>query len=120
MREITSHKINSLNDSIVIQADEPGHGNASHNYTVSIKDSDSTPITTIAFQNGPILEVGYNGISNEALLAIVEDRLKGFQSSSYACQENADALTNIQKAIECLHQRTMGRTQRNVEGTHRV
>jgi len=50
-----------------------------------------------------------NGISNEALLAIVEDRLKGFQSGQYACRENALALTKLQEAMMWLHSRTRER-----------
>ena len=72
------------------------------------------------FQNGPIGEFGVNGISNEALLAIVEDRLKGFQSGDYACRENALALTKLQEAMMWLHSRTRARVARGVEGTHQV
>jgi hypothetical protein len=71
----------------------------------------------VRFQDGPIQETGVNGISNEALLAIVEDRLAGFQSGQYACRENAIALTKIQEAMMWLHKRTRDRAARGVEGT---
>lgn len=71
----------------------------------------------INFQNGPIAESGVNGISNEALLAIVEDRLIGFQSGEYACRENAIALTKLQEAMMWLQKRTRDRVARGVEGT---
>jgi hypothetical protein len=71
----------------------------------------------IDFQNGPIKEAGVNGISNEALLAIVEDRLACFQSGEYACRENAIALTKIQEAMMWLQKRTRDRVSRGVEGT---
>lgn len=64
-----------------------------------------------------IAEAGVNGISNEALLAIVEDRLLGFQSGEYACRENAVALTKIQEAMMWLQKRTRDRAARGVEGT---
>ena len=75
---------------------------------------------TISFQNGPIGEVGVNGVSNEALLAVVEDRLLGFQSGPYACRDNAVALTKIQEAMMWLQKRTHERMARGVEGTHKV
>jgi hypothetical protein len=64
--------------------------------------------------------VGVNGITNEVLLAIVADRLRGFQSSPYACQENAEALECTEAALRRLHDRTRAREARGVEGTHTV
>ena len=98
--------------------DEPGPGNACHAYRISIDTGKSIDRTNIEFQNGPIQEVGVNGISNEALLAIVEDRLLGFQNGQFACRENAVALTKIQEALMWLGKRTRDRLARGVEGTH--
>lgn len=123
MRNITSHKVNGLNEALQIEVtDEPGAGGANHQYIVSFGDSDdptglSQQTMLVAFQNGPIKEAGVNGISQEALLAIVEDRLKSFQAGPYACRENALALTHIQEAMHWLHHRTNERQQRGVEGT---
>jgi hypothetical protein len=69
------------------------------------------------FQNGPIQEVGVNGISIEALLAIVEDRLIGFQSGQFSCREKDVALTKVQEALMWLGKRTRDRVARGVEGT---
>ncbi len=123
MRTLTSHTVNGLNEVLVVEVlDEPGQGNACHEYLVRGLEGPLAhhPIksTQISFQNGPIKESGYNGISNEVLLAIVEDRLKGFQSGAYACRENALALTKIQEAMHWLHHRTRERVSRGVEGTH--
>lgn len=122
MRNITSHMVNGLNEAICIDVlDEPGAGGANHEYQIRGFQGpiDHHPIATTAihFQNGPIAENGYNGISNEALLAIVEDRLKGFQSGRYACRENALALTHLQESMHWLHHRTRERVARGVEGT---
>ena len=122
-RSLTSHKVNGLNESInIIVMDEPGQGNACHHYRVEpITDQHPQGAINpaeIKFQNGPIAVAGVNGLSNEALLAIVEDRLKGFQSGQYACRENAIALTHIQDAMHWLHHRTWERLARGVEGTH--
>lgn len=122
-REILSHKVNSLNECIVVEAvDEPGSGNASHQYRISGMKGplDNHPIPTIdiRFQNGPIKESGANGITNEALLAIVIDRLQAFQTSNFACRENAIALTKLEEAQHWLKHRTEARVARGVEGTH--
>lgn len=128
MRELTGHKINGCNDSITINVmDEPGHGGACHNYQIEWQDCTVDPpgvshqggnTIAINFQNGPIKEVGTNGVTHEALLAILIDRLQGFQSGQYACRENALALTKLEEAQMWLQKRTRDRLARGVEGTH--
>ena len=131
VRELTSHKVNPANEKLQIQVlDEPGAGGANHLYGVyglhtgtnksadgSIRDD---TCIKVLFQNGPIPECGVNGVTHEALLAIVEDRLKSFQCGPFACRENAVALTKIQEAMMWLHKRTRDREARGVEGTHTV
>lgn len=124
MRELTSHKVNGLNEALLVNVlDAPGAGNACHEYQVrkfvtgEPDDTADVELCNVRFQNGPIAEAGINGISNEALLAIVEDRLKGFQSGEYSCRENALALTHLQEAMHWLHHRTRERLSRGVEGT---
>lgn len=131
-RKLTSHKVNGLNDALdVVVLDQPGQGNACHRYAITGFDTDKNPSAIdyngykasystcgIMFQNGPILESGVNGISNESLLAIIEDRLIGFQSGQFACRENAIALTKIQEAMMWLLKRTRDRMARGVEGTN--
>lgn len=125
MRELTSHKVNGLNEELRIQVmDDPGQGGACHVYDIvtteqATDDDEGGEIRhVIYFQNGPIAESGVNGISNESLLAIVEDRLIGFQSGKFACRENAVALTKIQEAMMWLQKRTLDRIRRGVEGTN--
>ena len=121
MRELTSHKVNGLNEALIIEVlDEPGVGNACHNYAITAVEH-CLPVygIPIDFQNGPIKEVGVNGISVESLLAVCEDRLIGFQSGEYACRENAIALTKLQEAMMWLQKRTRDRTARGVEGTNK-
>lgn len=122
MRELTSHKVNGLNEALRIEVlDGPGHGNACHIYRIAVLNGTEVakPVCVdVAFQNGPIAEAGVNGISQEALLAIVEDRLIGFQSGPFSCRENAIALTKIQEAMMWLQKRTRDRMARGVEGTN--
>ncbi len=123
IRELTSHKVNGLNEALKIEVlDEPGPGNACHLYRIAPVNGEEVSkgfCCDIEFQNGAILEAGFNGISNEALLAVVEDRLIGFQSGQFACRENAIALTKLQEAMMWLQKRTRDRMARGVEGTHK-
>ena len=76
MLEITSHKVNGLNEALRIQVlDEPGSGGAFHEYLISSEPQNGGVSCKICFQKGPIKENGVNGISGEALLAIVRHRL---------------------------------------------
>lgn len=116
MRELTGHKVNPANDVISVFAmDEPGSGGANHIYDCTIPDGQTV---TIAFQDGPIAEVGVNGLTHEVLLAIVIDRMQAFQRGPYSCRENALALTKLEEAQHWLLARTRERMARQVEGTH--
>lgn len=118
MRELTDHKVNPANDTLKIEVtDEPGAGGANHRYEISGMNVGANRYL-ILFQNGPIGEVGVNGLTHEALIAIVVDRLRSFQAGSFACRENALALTKLEEAQHWLHHRTRARMARGVEGTH--
>ena len=57
-----------------------------------------------------------NGITQEALLAIVIDRLRSFQAGPFPTDENEDALIHCQEALNFLKLRTKKRLARGVEG----
>jgi hypothetical protein len=99
----------------VFALDEPGSGSASHSYRIT-PELEIGNLGEVNFQNGAILESGVNGVMNEDLLAIVIDRLQGFQSGKFACRENAIALTKTQEALMWLEKRTAEREVRGVEG----
>ena len=128
MRELTGHKVNGVNDGLSVCAiDGRGHGNANHVYEIEWGNTDGRDRTghdqrkvIVPFQNGPIAEVGTNGVTHEALLAILIDRLEGFQNGPYKCQENGDALNALTAAQHALKSRTVARAARGVEGTHKV
>ena len=113
-RELDGHKVNGANDRITIRVlDEPGPGNACHEYRAEGPGWRQS----ISFQNGPI-KAGINGTTHEVLLTILIDRLEGFQSGDYACEENATALGGLGWAVHLLKSRTEKRLARGVEGTH--
>lgn len=114
MRQITSHIVNPVNDKLKITVrDEPGAGGANHEYEIALPDGSGV---RIGFQNGPINEHGVNGITQEALLAIVADRLEAFQAGPFACTENLNALAHVHDAMTWLQSRTKARMARGVEG----
>ena len=120
-RTITAHKVNPVNDLITIEVmDTPGPGGANHFYNLEWPVAFGTEAIDIPFQCGPIQESGVNGVTHEALLAVVADRLKSFQAGPYACRENSLALTKIEEAMHWMHHRTITRMQRGVEGTSSV
>lgn len=116
LRELTSHKVNGLNELLRIEVlDEPGPGGACHKYHVGSVIGNAIGVL-IEFQKGPLKEAPPNGLSIEALLAIVKDRLEGFQSGPFACEPNQAALYYVGRAMEVLHGRTKERLERGVEG----
>ena len=94
--------------------------NAPHHFKVVKTDSPSEVVGEVHFQEGPIKEVGINGVNNEDLIAMVIARLESFQNSKFACRENAMAITKLQEAQLWLRARTMGREKRGVEGTSTI
>lgn len=127
MRTLTDHIVegDSANHQIRIHVtDEPGQGGANHAYSIAWTpipgptDSAQPNHVDIIFQNGPIKEFGVNGVTQEALLAIIIDRLRSFQAGPFSCRDNAVALTHCEEALMWLQRRTRERIKRGVEGTN--
>ena len=117
MRTIDTFKGNEANKGIEIEADDKAEGGASHNYTIHYDTGGGyMGANGIQFQKGAIKEVGHNGITDEALLSILIDRLRGFQSGPFSCRENALALTKLEEGMHWLNERTRDRVKRGVEG----
>lgn len=136
--KLTSHQVNELNETLeIIVADDPGVGGANHLYLVTglaggswvtpaisaahddglVSDGDSV---AIYFQNGPVPEHGANGVTHEVLLAILIDRLEGFQSGKFASKYNETALNYLKAAQNTLKARTAERLSQGIEGTLKV
>lgn len=132
MRNLTDHIVEggAAADIHIEVTDQPGKGGAYHSYAISgfhTKTNNSAEetmrdetIVRLFFQNGPIPEFGLNGVTQEALLTIVIDRLRSFQDGPFRCRENAIALTHCEEALMWLQKRTRDRIKRNVEGTHEI
>lgn len=122
MRTIHDHKVNGLNEALQIEAGEPGQGGAATSYRIFIPEwvalkPGVTVHYDLSFQDGPIKSpADYNGLTNEALIAVVIDRLRSFQSGQFSCRENAVALTKFEEGLMWLQKRTRDRQARGVEG----
>lgn len=120
MRKIETHVVSGDTAGSgleVLATDGPGPGGASHEYMLRYKAKGGASFfVPIWFQKGGIAEVGNNGFTNEALLAIVIDRLRSFQKGPFACAENKEALDHIERGLGWLHRRTKDRMARGVEG----
>jgi hypothetical protein len=108
------------NDKLRIEAvDNPDDGGASHHYRIFCPLTPEWHAWTVdlRFQSRPLSEVGCNGITNEALIAVLVDRLKGFQQGPNACYQNGMAILMLEEAAHWLNARTKDRVDRGVEGT---
>lgn len=118
------HPLLTNNYTIITHEENPQFG-APHHFQVQVSPAAELAghrgmMVKVDFQEGPIKEHGVNGIANEDALVMVLARLQGFQSTPYACEENAQAITHIEAALTVLRERTNKRVARNVEGTHIV
>lgn len=109
-----------LNESISIQTDAPDASGAAHSYGLSIQVEGEDSRRTcgyIQFQKGPRnVEGSTPGATEAALLTILIDRLRGFQSGPYACRENAIQLTHLEEALMWTKKRADDRAKRGVLG----
>ena len=90
-----------------------GDGTTVDGHTYEIIASESVQVLT--FQCGTVPDVGTNGATNEAILAIVKHRI-GVLNARFPCRENSLAITKIEEAIHWLEARTRARIARDVEG----
>ena len=69
----------------------------------------------IQFQNGPVEEVGVNGVQ---LLDVLEIAIRRYQmlNKSFPCRENSMVITKLQEAAMWDRERTAQRVTQGVEG----
>ena len=99
----------------VVVIDLPTHANACHKYEV--RDPMGGLLGSIHFQEGPIKEAGINGVQHAELLAILRDRLDGFQAGPFASGTNEVTRGFIDAAMASDATRTRLRVAAGVEGT---
>lgn len=115
MRTIIDHYDgHGLNESIEIRTDTPDQSGAAHNYEAWIGN---TRVAVVQFQKGPRnVEGSTPGMTEAAVLVVLIDRLRGFQSGPYSCRENAIQLTKLEETLHWTKARADARAARGVLG----
>lgn len=114
LRELSEHRLDDDSDpKLRIIANTRGHESGlAKSYTVGVTGKWGV---SIDFKS-----VGKeNGVTEEALLAIVIDRLRAHQKGPFRCDQNRQALDLAERTLLCLHDRTEDRRHRGVEGRER-
>jgi len=70
---------------------------------------------SFTFQDGPIKEVGVNGLQAADLLFFCKELFKSL-NKAFPCRENSITITKIEEAIHWQDARTKDRELRSVEG----
>lgn len=92
---------------------------AGHVYDVDVLDNSESELRTLAairFQNGPIRDVGINGITNEDLLVILIHRTETV-NEQFPCEENEAAIEFMRNALDAFNARVANRKARGVADT---
>lgn len=125
IRRLTDHQNNKFNRECVVVTtqDHPQQDGANHAYRIEVydryngkPDQGMKAHADLIFQNGGLKEVGPNGITDQALLAIVLDRIRGFNDGPYRCRENSIIITKLEEVMMWMEKRSNDRARRNVEG----
>lgn len=119
-REIKGHEVGEHFNHVHIYAmDAPQDNGASHQYRV--ERSDASQLGYVNFHRALPEEIemglGVNGITDEALLAILADRMKGLQDGPGSCKEFGIALKKIEEAAAVLNTRTRKMTEQKTGET---
>lgn len=124
------------NDYIIVEAGDEltdkqikgeGKSHASYNFFVkSVRGGEWSKSLNVRFHQGPLLEenpdgsvrqLPVQGVTNEAVLAMVLDRLEVFQKGKFACNQNQFAIERIKEAIDALKAREAERFKAGIVGT---
>lgn len=77
---------------------------------------------SISWQHGPLGRgedrKQPNGAFVETIIEAAVDRLRFYQTTEFACEENRQAIMSLDDALFVLNERTKNREARQVEGTH--
>lgn len=84
----------------------------------ALEEGDNVNELAIVLQNGTLTEAGINGVTAEDLLRVCREIFTCYQESQFACEENAEALDGINKALDAQARRMARRSEEGTEGTH--
>lgn len=117
-RTITEHQHDDLNKALTITAGEPGPFGAPNSYLIRWYEQDESGAEVeLDFQAGAAGEAGVNGITCEALIVPMLDRLRAFQDGPLKCTENEMVIHHLEQALFFCVARSERRIQAGVKGT---
>ena len=125
MKDITTHHDgHGFNESIRVSARDI-HNNVPYEYVMLIPlgaTGAGIPMYTergnIRYQRGPVGAAGsQDGVTELAVLAVVEDRLSCHQEGPFACEENKVALQHIRAAMKLMRNRADRRADQGTLNT---
>jgi hypothetical protein len=129
-RPLYDHMVNRFNRECinVLTADERASDNAHHAYVIGVsrgaecstERDEVVERCELNFQNGGLKEVGANGITDQALIAVVLDRMRSFNDGQFRCRENSMIITKLEEAMMWMEKRGNDRARRGVEGERAV
>lgn len=82
-----------------------------------IREEGNTVSFTI--QDGPIKEVGVNGVQIDEVIRWAKDKIAGF-NKNFPCRENSLVITKLDEALLWLYERKRERDARGVEGLNKA
>ena len=100
---------------------DPQAGGMAHEYSLvaDIGDGNAIGFPIVAFQHGPVKEVGVNGAQHADLYRVLLDRLECAQAGPFACAENARQIDHLHAALALDEARTARRIAAQTEGYNR-
>lgn len=106
------HTDNNNVSVMTVETAANGTNISGHLYKVMMGDVE---LTEIQFQFGGVEKNGVNGVTSEALLAILIDRTDAL-NGQFPCEENEAAIKGMKEALASFNLRTSKRMMRGVEG----
>lgn len=114
---------NPASRNLVSDDTDPKAGGMAHHYFINDiwqdgSSADQPPIRLgeVKFQHGPVKEVGKNGLQHADLYRVLIDRLECAQAGPFACEENAEQLDLVRRALFSDEARTARRVSAGTEG----
>jgi hypothetical protein len=111
MHEVFDHRDRGANAAISIEADDARHYGVSSFYSIKVEGVAEEPlIICLPFQERWSGKPELRGVTEEALFAVLIDRLRSVQMGPLANPETNRALVYTQRALQALKQRAFART----------
>ena len=91
-----------------------------HENALYTLDNEHGLVQELKFQDGTVLESGFNGIQVDDLITLAITIMERLNSGDYRCRENSCAITKLEEAAMWLNKRTADRVKRGVEGKSEI